>query len=108
MHLDYVKQLVEQHGDALAFVVNVSGGKDSTRMLGFIHAHFPDQKTYVVMADTGFEHVKPVSAEDFARRIAVRTVSILPWSRTRTKPTWRWLNAVACFRLPPHGNARAT
>jgi 3'-phosphoadenosine 5'-phosphosulfate sulfotransferase (PAPS reductase)/FAD synthetase len=48
-------------------VVNVSGGKDSTRMLGYLRVRFPEVKTYCVYADTGFEHVKPVSAEQFAR-----------------------------------------
>ena len=59
-------------GDAVAFVVNHSGGKDSQRMLGFIRENFPTAKTYVVMADTGFEHVKPVSAEEFARQSVAR------------------------------------
>lgn len=62
-----VDELVKEHGAALAFVVNMSGGKDSVRMLGKIRELYPNQKTYVVYADTGFEHVKPVSAEDWAR-----------------------------------------
>jgi DNA sulfur modification protein DndC len=62
-----VDELIAQHGAALAFVVNMSGGKDSVRMLGKIRKLYPNQKTYVVYADTGFEHVKPVSAEDWAR-----------------------------------------
>jgi len=65
-----VQELITEHGDNLAFVVNVSGGKDSARLLGFIREHFPTVKTYVVMADTGFEHVKPVPAIDWARRQA--------------------------------------
>jgi DNA sulfur modification protein DndC len=52
----------------LAFVVNHSGGKDSTRMLGFVRRRFPDSPTYTVMADTGFEHQNPISAADFARQ----------------------------------------
>jgi DNA sulfur modification protein DndC len=69
-NLSDVTTMIAEHGDKLAFVVNMSGGKDSVRMLGFIREHFPRQKTYVVMADTGFEHAKPVSAEDWARQIS--------------------------------------
>jgi len=70
--IDQVRELIAQYGDQLALVVNVSGGKDSTRMLGFIWEAFPEVKKYVVMADTGFEHVRPVSAEAFARESAAR------------------------------------
>jgi len=65
--IDQVKSLAQEHGNELAFVVNHSGGKDSARMLGFIRKKFPDSPTYAVMADTGFEHVLPISAADFAR-----------------------------------------
>jgi 3'-phosphoadenosine 5'-phosphosulfate sulfotransferase (PAPS reductase)/FAD synthetase len=64
--LDEVRRLQHQHGANLAFVVNHSGGKDSTRMLGFVRRKFPDSSTYAVMADTGFEHQRPISAADFA------------------------------------------
>jgi len=66
--LDTVRQLQQEHGDNLAFVVNHSGGKDSTRMVGFVHRRFPNSRTYAVMADTGFEHQKPISAAEFARQ----------------------------------------
>lgn len=66
--LDAVRRLVHEHGDDLAFVVNHSGGKDSTRMLGLIRKKFRDSPTYAVMADTGFEHQRPISAADFARQ----------------------------------------
>lgn len=69
-NLAHVQNLIAQHGDNLAIVVNHSGGKDSQRMLGFLRDHFPTVKTYVVMADTGFEHVKPVSAVEWARQQA--------------------------------------
>jgi 3'-phosphoadenosine 5'-phosphosulfate sulfotransferase (PAPS reductase)/FAD synthetase len=68
--IETVRTLIAEHGDNLAIVVNHSGGKDSQRMLGFIRETFPSVKTYVVMADTGFEHVKPVSAVDWARQQA--------------------------------------
>lgn len=58
----------QQYGANLAFVVNHSGGKDSTRMLGFVRRRFPESPTNVVMADTGFEHQTPISAADFARQ----------------------------------------
>jgi 3'-phosphoadenosine 5'-phosphosulfate sulfotransferase (PAPS reductase)/FAD synthetase len=65
-----VQALADLHGDNFAIVVNHSGGKYSQRMLGFIRENFPDVN--VVMADTGFEHVQPVSAEDFARQSSTR------------------------------------
>lgn len=65
--LKEVRRMAQDCGNDLAFVVNHSGGKDSTRMLGFVRKKFPDNPTYAVMADTGFEHVSPISAADFAR-----------------------------------------
>ena len=69
-NIDLVRSLIAEHGDNLAIVVNQSGGRDSQHMLGFIREDFPTIKTYVVMADTGIEHVKPVSAVDWALRQA--------------------------------------
>jgi len=37
------------------------------KMLGYLRENFPTVQTLACMAYTGFEHVKPVSAEDFAR-----------------------------------------
>jgi 3'-phosphoadenosine 5'-phosphosulfate sulfotransferase (PAPS reductase)/FAD synthetase len=68
MELESVRRLVQERGSDLAFVVNHSGGKDSTRMLGFVRNKFRDSPTYVAMADTGFEHQRPISAADFARQ----------------------------------------
>jgi 3'-phosphoadenosine 5'-phosphosulfate sulfotransferase (PAPS reductase)/FAD synthetase len=65
--IDQINSLVQQYGKDHAFVVNQSGGKDSTRMLGLIRKEVPDSPTFAVMADTGFEHVLPISATDFAR-----------------------------------------
>ncbi|MDE3103867.1 MAG: phosphoadenosine phosphosulfate reductase family protein [Acidobacteriota bacterium] len=75
--LDEVKRLVTRFHDSVAFVINHSGGKDSTRMLGFVRACFPNAPTFAVMADTGFEHQRPISALDFARfRCAEFNVSL--------------------------------
>lgn len=41
-------------------------------MLGFIREQFPSVTTYAVMADTGFEHVKPISAVDWSRQLAAQ------------------------------------
>lgn len=65
--LEEMRRIAQEHGNDLALVVNHSGGKDSTRMLGFVRKKFPNVPTYEVMADTGFEHVSPISAADFAR-----------------------------------------
>lgn len=66
--ISLVRRLVSEHGDQLAFVINHSGGKDSTRMLGLIRQKFPESSTFAVMADTGFEHQQPISAAEFARQ----------------------------------------
>jgi DNA sulfur modification protein DndC len=47
-------------------VVNISGGKDSIMMLGYLRN--PTVRMIAVMADTGFEHINPISAEEFARQ----------------------------------------
>ena len=64
--------LIAAKATSIALVVNLSGGKDSTRMLGYVRSLFPDIPTYCVMADTGFEHVRPVSAVQWSRQIAAR------------------------------------
>jgi len=64
--LDEVKRLVARFDGSVAFVINHSGGKDSTRTLGFVRKCFPNAPTFAVMADTGFEHQRPISAEEFA------------------------------------------
>jgi DNA sulfur modification protein DndC len=66
--MEQIYALVREHKDDCAFVVNHSGGKDSTRMLGLVRQKFPNVRTYAVMADTGFEHKLPVSAADWARQ----------------------------------------
>ncbi len=40
--LAQVRRLAQEHGNDLAFVVNHSGGKDSTRMMGLVRQMFPD------------------------------------------------------------------
>ncbi len=65
--IDQVLRLAREDGDDPAFVINHSGGKDSTRMMGLVRQRFPGMPTYAVMADTGFEHKAPVSAAEWAR-----------------------------------------
>lgn len=67
---EQVDTLIAEHGNNLALVINVSGGKDSSRMLGYLRTRFPQVPSYCVMADTGFEHVRPIPAEEWSRRIA--------------------------------------
>jgi len=45
MELEAVRKLVQERGSDLAFVVNHSGGKDSTRMLGFVRNKFRESPT---------------------------------------------------------------
>ena len=40
--LEQVRRMAQDCGSDLAFVVNHSGGKDSTRMLGFVRKRFLD------------------------------------------------------------------
>ena len=66
------EEFIATNSARLALVINLSGGKDITRMLGYVRARFPDITTYCVMADTGFEHVRPIPAVEWSRRIAAR------------------------------------
>lgn len=72
MDVATIKALHAKHGRDMALIVNHSGGKDSHRMLGFLVEHFPEITMYVVQADTGFEHIAPISAEEFARQNVAR------------------------------------
>ena len=66
------EEFISANANRLALVVNLSGGKDSTRMLGYVRSRFPDVTAYCVMADTGFEHVRPIPAVEWSRQIAAR------------------------------------
>jgi DNA sulfur modification protein DndC len=66
------ERFIAENRECVALVINISGGKDSTRMLGYLRDRFPDIPADCVMADTGFEHVRPVSAGDWSRTIAWR------------------------------------
>jgi 3'-phosphoadenosine 5'-phosphosulfate sulfotransferase (PAPS reductase)/FAD synthetase len=66
------EQIIEGNSQRIALVVNLRGGKDSTRMLGYLRSQFPHIPTYCVMADTGFEHVRPVPAAEWSRQLTDR------------------------------------
>ena len=106
MELEAVRKLVQERGSDLAFVVNHSGGKDSTRMLGLVRNKFRDSPTYVVMADTGFEHQRPISAADFGRQRCAEFGLNLTVVRKPKRTTLKWWSAAACSRLPSSANAR--
>jgi DNA sulfur modification protein DndC len=55
-----------KHKD-VCLVINMSGGKDSVYMAGLLKQRYPNVAMVAVMADTGFEHVKPVEAKAWAR-----------------------------------------
>jgi 3'-phosphoadenosine 5'-phosphosulfate sulfotransferase (PAPS reductase)/FAD synthetase len=46
----------------------MSGGKDSVYMAGLLKQRYPNVHMVAVMADTGFEHVKPVDAQTWAKQ----------------------------------------
>ena len=48
--LEEVQRMAHEYGSDLALVVNHSGGKDSTRMLGFVRKKFQETPTCVVTA----------------------------------------------------------
>jgi DNA sulfur modification protein DndC len=98
--LELAREMIETYGDRLAIVVNHSGGKDSQRMLGYIRQHFPSVTTYVVYADTGFEHVKPVTAEEWTRRDAARYGLTLNVVRNPNKTYLEMVRARGKFPAP--------
>ena len=57
--LAQVRRLAQEHGNDLACVVNHSGGKDSTRMMGLVRQMFLDFPTHAVMADTALNTSRP-------------------------------------------------
>ena len=87
----------------VAFVVNFSGGKDSMRMLGRVRELYPNHPIFVVMADTGFEHVRPISAEDWSREQVARFA--LPLSVVRN-PNKTYLQMVERRGMFPSSTTR--
>lgn len=61
-----VTQLITDNPGQVAFVINFSGGKDSTSALAMVTRQFPTVPTYVVFADTGWEYP---DAEDWSRSV---------------------------------------
>jgi hypothetical protein len=46
------EQFIRDSSERVALIVNVSGGKDSTRMLGFIRSQFPDSLCFQCHCNT--------------------------------------------------------
>lgn len=57
-----------QRQGEMVLIINMSGGKDSVYMMGQLCAKYPTIRKIALYADTGFEHVNPVSAEEWARQ----------------------------------------
>lgn len=73
LSIELVHALIAENGaENVAFIVNHSGGKDSSKMLGYLHENFSHCQMFAVMADTGFEHVKPITAHEFAHQNVAR------------------------------------
>jgi 3'-phosphoadenosine 5'-phosphosulfate sulfotransferase (PAPS reductase)/FAD synthetase len=87
----------------VAFVVNFSGGKDSMRMLGRVRELYPNHPIFVVMADTGFEHVRPISAETWSRQQVA--LYDLPLAVVRN-PNKTYLQMVERHRMFPSSTTR--
>ncbi len=60
-----------KHSD-LVLVVNMSGGKDSCFMLAELCRRYPHLEKIAIYADTGFEHVNPISAEAFGAQVCAK------------------------------------
>lgn len=95
--------LIRRTRGDVAFVVNFSGGKDSMRMLGRVRELYPNHPIFVVMADTGFEHVRPISAEDWSREQVARFA--LPLSVVRN-PNKTYLQMVERRGMFPSSTTR--
>jgi DNA sulfur modification protein DndC len=89
------EQIIEGNSQRIALVINLRGGKDSTRMLGYLRSRFPHIPTYCVMADTGFEHVRPVPAAEWSRQPADHFGMELHVVRN---PNKTYLERVSCSR----------
>lgn len=53
---DFRKNIEIAFDEQIPFVVNISGGKDSTALLLWIKAHYPSNPITALYNDTGFEH----------------------------------------------------
>ena len=100
--------LIRRTRGDVAFVVNFSGGKDSMRMLGRVRELYPNNPIFVVMADTGFEHVRPISAKDWSGNRSPVTTFPSPLCATQTRRIWKWLSAAGCFQAPQLGSVLRT
>ena len=95
--------LFSKSGADVAFVVNFSGGKDSMRMLAKVRHLYPNNPTYAVMADTGFEHVRPISAVDWSRERVAKFG--IPFAVVRN-PNKTYLEMVERRRMFPSSATR--
>jgi len=73
------------------------------RMLGRVRELYPNHPIFVVMADTGFEHVRPISAEDWSREQVARFA--LPLSVVRN-PNKTYLQMVERRGMFPSSTTR--
>ena len=98
--------LIRRTRGDVAFVVNFSGGKDSMRMLGRVRELYPNHPIFVVMADTGFEHVRPISGEDWSRKQVLVSTFPSPLCATRTRHICKWLSDAGCSQVPQSDSAQ--
>lgn len=101
-------EFIADNSERIALITNVSGGKDSTRMLGYLRPRFPQIPTYCVLADTGFEHVRPVPAVEWSRRMATQFGSELHVVRNPNKTYLEMVCAHGKFPSAQSGSVRAT
>lgn len=63
----------------------MSGGKDSCYLLLDLCRRFPHLEKVAIMADTGFEHQRPISAEAFAQQVCAQFLVPLVVVRNQSK-----------------------
>jgi hypothetical protein len=73
-----------------------------------VRRKFPDSPTYAVMADTGLEHQRPISAADFARQRCAESGIKLVIVRNPRRTYLERVEQRGCSRRPNIGNAHQT
>ena len=99
-----LEPFIYDNRDRIALVVSVSGGKDSTRMLGFLRAQFrpsqPIASWRIPASSTSVRFERWTGHSKWPRGSA----SNCTLSATRTRPIWRWFGVSVNF--PPRNSGR--
>ncbi len=78
-----LEEFIAANAACLALVVNLSGGKDSTRMLGYVRARFPD---ITDLLRHGRYRVRACAADPSGRVVSANRRSVRDGSARRAQP----------------------